>query len=204
MRIFLSGGCKNGKSTLAQRLCACQGTRRAYVATMRPRDAEDEARIRRHQAEREGWGFETVECATDIAALCGWLSGSASVLLDSVTALLAEEMFQRGGVDAGAPARVRDGLLRVADAFSDIVFVSDFLFSDARRYDTLTEAYRCGLALCDRALAARCDAVLEVSFGQWIAYKGGDGVAALLAKGGESAGNGAGAVHGPARVCGLG
>lgn len=83
----------------------------------------------------------------------GWLSGSASVLLDSVTALLAEEMFQRGSVDAGAPARVRDGLLRVADAFSDIVFVSDFLFSDARRYDTLTEAYRRGLALCDRALA---------------------------------------------------
>lgn len=32
-----------------------------YLATMIPHDEEDEARIRRHLSEREGWGFDTIE-----------------------------------------------------------------------------------------------------------------------------------------------
>lgn len=54
----------------------------------------------------------------------------------------------------------------------NIVFVSDYLYSDAARYDDDTERYRRGLALCDRTLAAACDAVAEVCVGQHILYKG--------------------------------
>lgn len=53
MTIFLSGGAKNGKSTLAQELAVklSGAGKRYYVATMIPTDEEDLARIRRHVAD---------------------------------------------------------------------------------------------------------------------------------------------------------
>ena len=69
MTIFLSGGAKNGKSTLAQELAVklSGAGKRYYVATMIPTDEEDLARIRRHIADRDGLGFETIECSKKYA-----------------------------------------------------------------------------------------------------------------------------------------
>lgn len=174
MRALISGGCKMGKSTLAQRLAAVQGEGHVYVATMRPRDTEDEERIARHRREREGWGFRTVECPTGIEQLLTLAEASESLLLDSTTALLAEEMFSADGrLDSAAPERIMAALTRVLDRFAHMVIVSDTIFSDARRFDPATEAYRKGLADIDRALAAQCDAVLEMTFGQAVIHKGG-------------------------------
>ena len=63
MTYFISGGAKNGKSTLAQELTVAlaKGGRLYYVATMISTGAEDDDRIRRHIADRDGMGFETVE-----------------------------------------------------------------------------------------------------------------------------------------------
>ena len=86
-------------------------------------------------------------------------------LLDSVTALLSNEMFRADGtVDLEAPTRVAAELTRFAEMTGSTVFVSDYIYSDAHLYDELTESYRKGLALCDRALAKACDKVLEVAF----------------------------------------
>ena len=59
MTIFISGGAKNGKSTLAQDLTVAlsKGGKHYYVATMISSGAEDDDRIRRHIADREGMGF---------------------------------------------------------------------------------------------------------------------------------------------------
>lgn len=204
MNILISGGAKNGKSTLAQMLGVAQGSRHVYVATMRPRDTEDEARVVRHRAEREGWGFDTVECSAKIEQLAGQFPRDTSMLLDSTTALLAEEMFQQGGVDMDAPSRVRDGLLTLMDAYDSIVFVSDAIYSDAIRYDTVTEAYRKGLADIDRALAAHCGAVIEMVYGQKILHKGDERIAAWLEEAFPGADAGAGPVHCPAGIRPLG
>lgn len=173
MKIFLSGGVKNGKSSLAQRLSKtlAGGGPLYYAATMIPHDEEDEARIARHLREREGWGFETVECPlAPHAAMEGRPRGT--VLFDSVTALLANEMFSARGMDPSAPARAKESLLRLAAWAEHIVFVSDFIYSDAGRYDEWTNAYRRGLADIDRALCAVCDTAAEVCAGNVILYKG--------------------------------
>lgn len=52
------------------------------------------------------------------------------------------------------------------------MFVSDFIYSDAFRYDAYTEAYRRALAMLDRALAEICDTVIELCAGIPIVYKG--------------------------------
>lgn len=188
MNVFVSGGCKNGKSMYAQNLArdmAKEKSRRLYyLATMKPVDDEDLSRIARHIEERKGWGFITVEQSTNICA-CLQMDSSVRLgtefnpiadargvfLLDSVTALLSNEMFREDGtVDYSAPSRVAEQLKQFAYSTGNTVFVSDYIYSDAFEYDELTEAYRKGLALVDRTLATVCEQVIEVSYGNIINY----------------------------------
>ena len=174
MNVFLSGGSKSGKSMLAQRIARamCPGAPRYYLATMIPHDAEDDARIARHRAERAGWGFETVECGVNILAALEKADPAGVFLLDSVTALLSNEMFSPDGFHPEAAAKIADELCRFVGRAPKTVLVSDFIYSDAMEYDEWTLAYRRGLAQIDRALARACDRVIEVCAGQIICYKG--------------------------------
>ena len=172
MSVFISGGCKNGKSFYAQRIAKALGAPLYYIATMIPRDSEDDARIKRHRAERAGWGFETLECGADILTCLERADCSGAFLLDSVTALLSNEMFTASGMHPDAPDKLAGELVEFVRRAPKTVLVSDYIYSDANRYDDWTEAYRRGLARVDRALAAACDDVLEVVHGQVIVHKG--------------------------------
>ena len=169
---FISGGCKNGKSWYAQRLAKAAGEPLYYVATMISTGAEDDARIARHIRDRDGWGFETLECGRNITECLNRADAKGSFLLDSVTALLANEMFVPNGFDADAPEHVAAQLEAFAERVGNAVFVSDYIYGDAAIYDEWTENYRRGLALVDRRLASVCDNVLEVSAGRVICHKG--------------------------------
>ena len=111
MSTFISGGCKNGKSFYAQRIAKAAGTPLYYIATMIPRDNEDEARIVRHRQERAGWGFETLECGADILSCLDRADPAGAFLLDSVTALLSNEMFTDAGMNPGAPEKLARELM---------------------------------------------------------------------------------------------
>ncbi|MEG1470554.1 MAG: bifunctional adenosylcobinamide kinase/adenosylcobinamide-phosphate guanylyltransferase [Anaerovoracaceae bacterium] len=177
MNIFISGGCKNGKSYYAQKLAKemsqSQDVPLYYLATMIPTDDEDKKRIERHIAERAGWGFETIEQGENIcSALESGINCQGAFLLDSVTALLSNEMFKSNGeFDPFAGDKVEKELVEFAKKTGNTVFVSDYIYSDARRFDEYTEKYRKGLAQVDRALARVCDQVIEVSFGNIKKYK---------------------------------
>lgn len=93
MIVLITGGAKNGKSSLAQNLAVklAEGGKRYYIATMIPSDQEDRDRIRRHIADRDGWASETVEQGRDIAKVLTKADPNGSFLLDSVTALLLND-----------------------------------------------------------------------------------------------------------------
>ena len=173
MSTLISGGAKSGKSMLAQRLVGSAGAPRWYIATMIPCDAEDLARIRRHRLEREGWGFITLECPRGILSCFERADPGDRFLLDSVTALLANEMFPPEGFDPAAPKHIACELCEFVHRAPNTVLVSDFIYSDAALYDATTQAYRAGLAMVDRALARCCDNVLETCAGRIIIHKGG-------------------------------
>jgi len=152
---------------------------------MIPKDKEDESRIARHRQEREGCGFETIEAGRDIIEAVEKCDRKGIFLLDSVTALLANEMFSQNDVETPAdpikPAyyintdahiKVATDLKDILSKLSNIVIVSDFIYSDAFHYDDLTEAYRHGLAYIDRQAAGLCDVVLEICNGNRITHKG--------------------------------
>lgn len=183
MNIFISGGCKNGKSFHAQELARTMAQDKDlplyYLATMIPHDEEDLARIKRHLSERAGWGFQTIECGMNICQSLNSITVEGKkvnpegvFLLDSVTALLSNEMFREcGDVDFNAPERLSVELSEFALKTGNTVFVSDYIYSDAIGYDEYTEKYRHGLALLDRTLAKLCDKVIEVTYGFKYYYK---------------------------------
>ena len=178
MKIFLSGGCKSGKSHYAQRLAQAQKPARQtdplyYVATMKPVDVEDTQRIDKHRQERDGWGFATIEQPTDIEKILDKCNHNHSFLLDSLTALLANEMFPSNGlVNERADEKIIGGLRQILDKVNNIVIVSDYIYSDALLYESLTEKYRKSLAEVDRAVALNCDVVLEAAYANIVVHKG--------------------------------
>lgn len=178
MIVFLSGGCKNGKSSHAERIAKALSLTAPplyYIATMEPHDDEDLARIARHRESRAGMGFETLELKRDVEQLLLKADSKGSFLLDSLTALLANEMFLNSGeINWDAGEKLRGGLEILMDRGINLVLVSDYIYGDGQRYDELSELYRKSLALIDRYCAARADIVLEALGGQIIAHKGGD------------------------------
>ena len=187
MNVLISGGCKNGKTSYAERVAlrlaeSMPGGTRYYVATMIPCDEEDRRRVSLHIAERAGLGFGTLEIARDIASALdrakeeGADPAKSTFLVDSATALLLNEMYPgdySAPADPMAAERCRAGLSELARGAGNAVFVSDYIYSDAARYDDFTEKYRADLASVDRTLAALCDTVIELSCGLITVHKGG-------------------------------
>ncbi len=177
MTFFISGGAKNGKSSFAQDLVVslAQGGRHYYVATMISTGREDDERIRRHIRDREGMGFETVECFRNIMDCLKTADKDGVFLVDSVTALIQNALFpmeKNYEMDLDGAKRCAEELIRFAGTVRHAIFVSDYIYSDAERYSESTEMYRQCLADIDRRLAKICDTVVEVTAGQNIVHKG--------------------------------
>ena len=106
---------------------------------------------------------------------------SGTFLLDSVTALLSNVMFPPGGeFNLKAGEEVAEDLTNFIKAIKsqkgikseeglgesgNIVFVSDYIYSEAKVFDEWTEKYRRALAFVDRRLAQESDAVIEIAAG---------------------------------------
>lgn len=177
MKIFISGGCKNGKSSFAQDIAKklAENSKLYYLATMIPRDDEDKLRIKRHIQNRNGMGFVTIEVGKDLASCLDKVDKDATFLLDSVTALLQNEMFSpnfTNYIDINAVKRTKESLRHFLHSVKNAVFVSDFIYSDASTFGESTEVYRAGLAELDKMLASECNTVIEVCTGNIIIHKG--------------------------------
>lgn len=174
MTVFLSGGAKCGKSSLAQELAVklAEVGKLYYVATLIPTGAEDQERIRLHLLDRAGMGFETVECEKNVLEI---VDHEGTFLVDSVTSLVQNALFpvEKGyEMDLEAAEACGNALVEFASRVKHAVYVSDYIYSDAERYSGSTEAYRKCLADIDRKLAKVCDVVIEVAAGAAIYYKG--------------------------------
>ena len=177
MTYFISGGAKCGKSSLAQDLTVAlsKGGKHYYVATLIPSGSEDDDRIKKHLADRDGMGFETVECFWNILDCLKTADEGGVFLVDSVTSLIQNSLFpveKNYEMDIAAANRCADELVEFARTVRHAVFVSDYIYSDAERYSESTEMYRKCLADIDRRLAKVCDTVIEVSAGQFTIHKG--------------------------------
>lgn len=167
MLSLIYGGSSSGKSEYAEEyICSLsKGDIKYYIATM-IRDGGDLRRIRTHVDRRKDMGFITVEQPYDLGLIvkknaCD-LDGSY-VLLECVSNLLANEMFERSVKDPAQ--KVIKDIECIASACRHLVVVSDDVFRDGIRYDESVREYMYDLATVNRALAKYADNFFEVVAG---------------------------------------
>lgn len=160
----ITGGSGSGKSEYAEHcILDLEGKHRIYIATMYPFDEESHARIRRHREMRKEKEFSTIECYTNLQALD--LSEDADVLLECMSNLVANEMYQENGAGHHTVEHVISGIERIKSQVRNLIIVTNEVFSDGIMYDAETERYLRYLGEINVALGERADKVTEVVYG---------------------------------------
>lgn len=176
---LITGGSGSGKSEYAEQKLmeyashSKRNKKRYYIATMMPFGKETEEKIARHRRLRAGKGFETIECYTDLkkAAEVLQTKETGSVLLECMSNLVANEMFQESGAGENTVNAVMEGIRSLREQTGDLVIVTNEIFSEAARYEGETETYQRYLGEINQKLAVLSDQVVEVVYGIPVYHK---------------------------------
>ena len=160
MLTIIIGGAGSGKSAFAEaHVCKLPG-RKIYLAAMLARDGESAERVKRHRMMRRGKGFETLERGLDLSG--AEIPAGANVLLEDLSNLLANELYEPAG---GGIDDVRRGLDCLIRSSENLTIVTNEVFSGGADYGEESLRYMRALADLNRELAAQADLVVEVVCG---------------------------------------
>lgn len=176
MLALITGGSGSGKSAYAEALCVkLQQDRKeipmVYIATMYPFDEEAFRKIDRHRELRKNKNFETVECFTNLKEV-ELTQPDTTVLLECMSNLTANEMYQENGAGEQTVEAICEGLDHLCQQASDVVVVSNEIFSDGIEYDPETFRYQQYLGKINQYIAGKADLVVEVVYGIPLVQKG--------------------------------
>lgn len=164
MLTLVTGGSGSGKSAFAEdKVLSFGDAKRIYIATMHPFDEESYKRIERHRKMRAGKGFETVECYTGLKNVK--LPEGCVVLLECMSNLVANEMFEEQGAHEQTVKEVTEGVDHLIRQAAHIVIVTNEIFSDAPVFDGEMDSYLEYLGKINQAIAQKSDEVVEVVYG---------------------------------------
>ena len=170
MMILVTGGSGSGKSAFAEDCVLALGEKkRIYIATMFPFDEESKKRVARHRNMRSGKGFETIECYTGLRNVR--VPKNSTVLLECMSNLTANEMFQENGAHEKTTEEILEGVKILKDQAGDLVIVTNEIFSEAASYEGETETYQKYLGKINQKLAEISDQVVEVVYGIPVYHK---------------------------------
>ena len=179
---LVTGGSGSGKSAYAEAVI-CRAYRAVeseerrsekrpflyYIADMVPHGAETEKKIAAHREMRAGKGFQTLEWYLDLP---GKLSGGegacldgAFVLLECVSNLTANEMYEQGGAREDTVESVVSGIRMLKEKSAFLVVVTNDVFGESGDDSEEMAVYKQNLGEINRKLAEMADQVTEVSAG---------------------------------------
>ncbi len=184
---LITGGSGSGKSAYAENCVTAVSSRRVYIATMIPYGEDGKRRVERHRNLRREKHFVTVECYTGLEQLdlkCSVRktaqelpacesealnedahSSNITVLLECMSNLVANEMFEPNGAGEDTVPAVLRGIESLRRQVRHLVVVTNEVFSDGITYDAETIRYLSYLGAVNQALAAQADTVTEVVYG---------------------------------------
>ena len=176
MMIVITGGSGSGKSAFAEERViglddGKESSARFYIATMQCYDEESCRRILRHRSLRSGKGFVTIEQPLHLEEAAETIRKTAvdgkriTVLLECMSNLAANEMFDPQGSGEDAFNSIQRGIDRLRGACDNLVVVTNEVFSDGMIYDGATVRYQCLLGTINQMLASCADEVVEVVYG---------------------------------------
>ena len=166
MFILVTGGSGSGKSEFAENNAMNFGGKMLYIATMKPYDDECLKRIERHRKMRDGKGFKTIECYTDLSEV---IEKADTILIECMSNLTANVMFSDDNKNAFE--KIVGGIMNLKS--ENIVIVTNEISSDGIEYSGDTKMYISLLGRINSALSKRADRVYEVVYGIPIEIKRG-------------------------------
>lgn len=171
MLILVTGGSGSGKSEFAENLVLqLHKEPYLYVATMYPFDEECHRRIERHREMRKEKHFDTLECYTGLKNAP--VSDYGTVLLECMSNLTANEMYQDGGAKEQCVESILIGVDKLQKSCDHLVIVSNEIFSDGIIYDEETIRYQRYLGRINQEIAKKADLVVEVVYSIPVVHKG--------------------------------
>ena len=164
MMTVVTGGSGSGKSAFAEdKIVSFGPAKRIYIATMHPYDEESHKRVARHRKMRAGKGFETIECYTGLKNLD--FPENAVVLLECMSNLVANEMYDPSGAGENAEESILAGIHKLQKVSDDLVVVTNEVFSDSMTDNPEMEEYLKLLGKLNLRMGERADLVTEVVYG---------------------------------------
>ena len=150
---LITGGSGSGKSEYAEQKLmeyashSKRNKKRYYIATMIP--------------------FETIECYTDLkkAAEILQTKETGSVLLECMSNLVANEMYDPSGAGENAEESILAGIHKLQKVSDDLVVVTNEVFSDSMTDNPEMEEYLKLLGKLNLRMGERADLVTEVVYG---------------------------------------
>ena len=113
--------------------------------------------------------FTTIECYTGLKHV--QVPKGACVLLECLSNLTANEMFQEDGAKERTVEAVLEGIASLEVQAEELVIVTNEIFSDGIEYDEETRRYHSYLGEINRETARRACQVTEVVYGIPLIYK---------------------------------
>lgn len=162
--ILVTGGSRSGKSRQAQTIAEEEGNDKVFVATCPQVDAEMAARIQRHQDERSGKGWETVEETVDLAGVLARTGGDV-VLVDCLTLwvnnlLIAGDQPEERIDENWVEARCGELLDTCRERPGTVVFVTNEVGLGIVPENPLARRFRDLVGRCNQVVARRADRVI--------------------------------------------
>ena len=171
MFLVITGGSGSGKSAYAEQCVLDFGpAERIYIATMYPFDEECDRRIRRHREMRRQKQLSTLECYTGLKTAD--IPEDSVVLLECMSNLTANEMYQEGGAGGQTVEEILAGIRYLLKRVRHLVVVTNEIFSDGIDYDSETMRYQSYLGQINSEMGRMADQVTEVVYGIPITVKG--------------------------------
>jgi adenosylcobinamide kinase / adenosylcobinamide-phosphate guanylyltransferase len=169
--ILITGGARSGKSSYALERAEALSSKRLFVATCPKIDAEMSERVRRHQEERRGRGWVTLEKQTGLAdVFLQQTEGVDVVLIDCITLWVNNILFAEAGQGQTVDDQRIGGLCREwLDATSrfagTVICVTNEIGLGIVPDNALARRYRDLVGTCNQLLGKQADEVVLVSCG---------------------------------------
>ncbi len=160
--IYISGGCRSGKSDYAQTLAEGLPGKRAYIATCPRIDVEMDLRIANHQQQRINRGWETLEVPIDLAEAIIQAQKFDVILIDCLTLWINNILYEAEKSEAKITEQIISD--RCTELINNcrkngqtIIFVSNELGMGLVPADAVSRHYRDCLGRCNQAIAKQAD-----------------------------------------------
>lgn len=179
MLILITGGSGSGKSEYAEELAlnlirqSSNSLAAYYIATMKPFGGETLKKIERHRLLRRGKGFETIECYTDLQKVIQnneLKNNRAVVLLECMSNLLANEMYDPDGAGSAAFEQIIKGVKSLYSRCEHLIIVTNEISSDI--YKSGMKEYIRVLSSINTELTKAADYAIESVYSIPVFYKG--------------------------------